>query len=167
MWFTSLYGVSLSQRFCPWLSQKSLMKKELGPEKESQRRYKQYYHYSEKNTITTARKKTTLNWQRTGHLWVRKVKLPFLYEVHRIFKIKFEKYFLSAKFPSAVTFHIYLYPCNFFFFLHTTLDVLLMQRTQSFSQNETIIVGYVSKINSKDKYYYLKSRNHFSSNLLK
>lgn len=118
VWFTSLYGVSLSQRFSPWLSQKSLMKKELGPEKESQRRYKQYYHYSEKNTITTARKKTTLNWQRTGHLWVRKAKLPFLYEVHRIFKIKFEKYFLSAKFPSAVTFHIYLYPCNFFFFAY-------------------------------------------------
>lgn len=92
--------------------------------------------------------------------------MPFLlYEVYKIFKIKFEKYFLSTKFPSVVTFHIYLHLCKFF--LHTTLDVLLMQQTQSFLQNKTKIVGFISKINSKDKYYHLKSKNHLSSNLLK
>lgn len=42
-----------------------------------------------------------------------------------------------------------------------------MEQTQLSLQNKTKIVGCNSKINSKGKYYYLKPRNHLSSNLLK
>lgn len=52
------------------------------------------------------------------------------------------------------------------FFPHTVLDVWLIV-ANPFLQKKIKIMGCSSKINSKDKAYRLKSRNHLSNNPLK
>lgn len=152
-----LWGVSQAQNLS-WAFAE-MKKEELGLEKEWQR---------EMQTIPSLQlAKTTLHWQKAGHLRIREDKCHSCMKCVEFWKLNLKNIFCPLNFQLLLLF-MYLYIHAFFLKKkYNTLDVLLMQQTQLSLQNKTKIVGSISKINSKDKYYHLKSRNHLSSNLLK